>query len=62
MQPFCRHRIRIAQSGSKLVKLDKLKGELVLHHHENEDEMFLVVKGTILIGLRENAGVSARAT
>jgi mannose-6-phosphate isomerase-like protein (cupin superfamily) len=27
------------------VKLVKTKGEFVFHHHENEDEMFLVVKG-----------------
>jgi mannose-6-phosphate isomerase-like protein (cupin superfamily) len=27
------------------VKLDKLKGEFVFHHHRHEDEMFLVVKG-----------------
>ena len=27
------------------VKLVKLQGEFVWHHHENEDEMFLVVKG-----------------
>jgi mannose-6-phosphate isomerase-like protein (cupin superfamily) len=27
------------------VKLVKTKGEFVFHHHENEDEMFLVVRG-----------------
>jgi mannose-6-phosphate isomerase-like protein (cupin superfamily) len=27
------------------VKLVKTKDEFVFHHHENEDEMFLVVKG-----------------
>lgn len=35
------------------VKLVKLKGEFVWHHHENEDEMFLVVKGALLIKLRD---------
>jgi mannose-6-phosphate isomerase-like protein (cupin superfamily) len=34
-----------AELNGQLVKLDKLKGEFVWHHHENEDEMFLVVKG-----------------
>lgn len=34
------------------VRLAKLQGEFVWHHHENEDEMFLVVKGTHLIKLR----------
>src|SRR5689334_9369328 len=29
------------------LKLAKLKGEFVWHHHEEEDELFLVVKGTL---------------
>jgi mannose-6-phosphate isomerase-like protein (cupin superfamily) len=36
------------------VKLAKLKGEFVWHHHEQEDEMFLVVRGTLRMGVREN--------
>ncbi len=35
------------------VKLVKLKGEFVWHRHENEDEMFLVVKGRFRMDLRE---------
>jgi len=35
------------------VKLVKLKGEFVWHHHEQEDEMFFVVKGELLMRLRE---------
>ncbi|WP_221629580.1 cupin domain-containing protein [Brevibacillus sp. AG162] len=35
------------------VKLAKLKGEFVWHQHENEDEMFLVVKGQLLIKFRD---------
>ena len=35
------------------VKLGKLKGEFVWHRHENEDEFFLVVKGSLVIRLRE---------
>src|SRR5207245_10459433 len=31
--------------NGQLVKLDKLKGEFIWHHHEHEDEMLLVVKG-----------------
>src|SRR5437763_15385216 len=35
------------------VKLVKLKGEFVWHHHETEDELFQVVKGSLLIKLRD---------
>ena len=39
--------------NGQLLKLDKLKGEFVWHHHENEDEMFLVVKGRFRIEFRD---------
>ncbi len=35
------------------VKLVKLKGEFVWHRHDAEDEMFLVVRGWLLIRLRD---------
>ena len=35
------------------VKLAKLKGEFVWHHHDNEDELFLVVKGRLLLKMRD---------
>jgi mannose-6-phosphate isomerase-like protein (cupin superfamily) len=37
---------RIAgELNGQQVKLVKVKGEFVFHHHDHEDEMFLVVKG-----------------
>jgi mannose-6-phosphate isomerase-like protein (cupin superfamily) len=35
------------------VKLVKFSGDFVWHKHEDEDEMFLVVKGEIVIKLRD---------
>ncbi len=35
------------------VKLVKVKGEFIWHHHETEDELFLVVKGRLVIKLRD---------
>jgi len=35
------------------VKLVKLAGEFVWHHHEHEDELFLVVKGRLCMKLRD---------
>jgi mannose-6-phosphate isomerase-like protein (cupin superfamily) len=36
------------------VKLVKFQGEFVWHLHENEDELFLVVKGRMLMRFREH--------
>jgi mannose-6-phosphate isomerase-like protein (cupin superfamily) len=45
---------RIAgELNDSYVKLAKLKGEFTWHLHENEDELFLVVKGKLLIKLRD---------
>ncbi len=43
----------VGELNDLYVKLVKLKGEFVWHHHEAEDELFLVVKGRLLIKLRD---------
>ncbi len=43
----------VGEINDSHVKLAKLKGEFVWHHHEAEDEMFLVVKGRLTIKLRD---------
>ena len=35
------------------VKLVKFKGEFIWHKHDNEDELFFIIKGQLLIKLRE---------
>ncbi|WOO38004.1 cupin domain-containing protein [Anaerocolumna sp. AGMB13020] len=42
----------IGEMNESYVKLVKLKGEFVWHLHENEDEMFMVIKGKMVIKLR----------
>lgn len=43
---------RIAgELNGQYVKLAKLKGEFVWHHHDDEDELFLVVQGHLVIRL-----------
>ncbi|SHI75079.1 Cupin domain-containing protein [Malonomonas rubra DSM 5091] len=39
--------------NGQYVKLAKLKGEFVWHHHENEDELFMVIKGKLTIKLKD---------
>ncbi len=43
----------VGELNDSYVKLVKLKGEFVWHHHENEDELFLVVKGVLRMRFRE---------
>jgi mannose-6-phosphate isomerase-like protein (cupin superfamily) len=43
----------IGQVNDAYVKAVKLKGEFVWHHHDEEDELFLVVKGSLVIKLRD---------
>ncbi len=43
----------VGELNDSYVKLVKLKGEFVWHQHEHEDELFLVVKGKLLIKLRD---------
>ena len=43
----------VGEINDAYVKLVKLKGEFVWHHHDHEDEMFLVVKGHLLMRLRD---------
>jgi mannose-6-phosphate isomerase-like protein (cupin superfamily) len=43
----------VGELNDSYVKLAKLKGEFVWHKHEKEDELFLVVKGTLVIKMRE---------
>ena len=45
---------RIAgEVNDSLVKLVKFQGEFLWHHHEQEDEMFLVVKGRMTMRFRD---------
>ena len=43
----------VGELNDSYIKLVKLKDEFVWHHHETEDELFLVVKGSLLIKLRD---------
>ncbi len=43
----------VGELNDSYVKIAKVQGEFVWHHHDNEDELFLVVKGTLTIRLRD---------
>ena len=43
----------IGQLNGQDVKIAKVKGEFVWHDHANEDEMFLIIKGTLKLEFRD---------
>lgn len=43
----------VGELNGQQLKLAKLKGEFIWHTHENEDEMFYVVKGKLKIEFRD---------
>lgn len=43
----------IAELNGQHVKLVKVEGEFVWHHHETEDELFLVIEGELQMELRD---------
>ena len=44
----------VAAANGQLVKLAKFQGEFVWHAHAGQDELFFVVKGAVVIHLRES--------
>jgi mannose-6-phosphate isomerase-like protein (cupin superfamily) len=47
----------VGELNGQQVKLVKFKGEFVWHHHEQEDELFYVVKGHFEMHYRERVDV-----
>jgi mannose-6-phosphate isomerase-like protein (cupin superfamily) len=45
-----------AELNGQYVKLVKFQGPFTWHHHENEDELFLVVKGRFCMEYRDDNG------
>jgi len=46
----------VAELNGQHLKLVKFQGEFVWHHHDAEDELFLVVRGSFRMGWRDAAG------
>ena len=50
----------IGELNNQYVKLCKLKDDFVWHTHDNEDELFMVFKGTLLIDFRNHNTVEVK--
>src|SRR5688572_1444622 len=47
----------IGELNGQYVKAVKLKGEFIWHHHDHEDELFLVVKGILKMEFRDRTEI-----
>lgn len=45
----------VGELNGQHVKLAKLSGEFVWHHHDDEDELFLVIEGELRMEFRDEA-------
>lgn len=54
---FCEHWSPkvVGELNGQMVKLVKFTGEFVWHHHDHEDEMFLVVAGRFRMDFRDRS-------
>lgn len=43
----------VGELNGQHVKIAKIKGEFIWHSHDEEDELFLIVKGRVIIRLRD---------
>ena len=43
----------VAEMNDYQFKLAKISGEFIWHHHESTDEVFFVIKGNMIIELRD---------
>jgi mannose-6-phosphate isomerase-like protein (cupin superfamily) len=47
----------LGQVNDQYIKVAKVKGEFTWHKHDNEDEMFLVVYGRLVLQVEDGEGV-----
>ena len=52
------HPYIIGELNENHVKIAKLKGELIWHSHENEDELFIVLSGTLMMDFRDKTVIT----
>jgi len=54
------HPYIVGELNDNYVKLAKVKGEFVWHKHDDEDELFIVTKGTLFIDFRDKKTVAIK--
>jgi len=54
------HPYIIGELNDNYVKLAKVKGDLVWHAHTDEDELFVVIKGTLMMDFRDKPTIKTK--
>ncbi len=54
LQDYCSPRI-VGRINDQYVKVAKIKGEFVWHKHDEEDELFYIVKGNLIMRYEDRA-------
>ena len=54
------HPYIVGELNENYVKIARIKGEFVWHSHEEEDELFFIIKGTLLMDFRNKETVTAK--
>jgi mannose-6-phosphate isomerase-like protein (cupin superfamily) len=54
------HPYIIGELNDNYIKLAKVKGDLVWHKHEHEDEMFVVLSGTLMMDFRDDKTIATK--
>lgn len=55
------HPYIVAELNNNYVKLAKLQGDFVWHKHDEEDELFIVVEGTLMMDFRDKPTAEVKA-
>lgn len=51
----------VGEVNGQFIKVARLKGEFIWHQHDDEDELFIVLDGELLIRYRDREDVTLRA-
>ncbi len=54
------HPYIIGELNENYVKIAKVKGDLVWHKHDNEDELFVVLQGTLMMDFRDKETIATK--
>lgn len=52
------HPYIIGELNDNFIKLAKVKGDLIYHKHDGEDELFVVIQGTLMMDFKDGRTIA----